>query len=95
MALIECPDCGAQISDAAPACPHCGRPAAVSAKSQPKLDQAGAWCPNCGNRNSVKRTDGLTCLIIAALVVTVVGLLAIPFLPKAWHCNSCQHEWRA
>ena len=26
MALIECPDCGARISDAAPACPHCGRP---------------------------------------------------------------------
>lgn len=26
MALIECPDCGAQVSDAAPACPHCGRP---------------------------------------------------------------------
>lgn len=27
MPLIECPDCHAQISDAAPACPRCGRPA--------------------------------------------------------------------
>jgi len=26
MALINCPDCKKQISDAAPACPHCGRP---------------------------------------------------------------------
>src|SRR6476619_5935030 len=26
MPLIECPDCGKQISDAAPACIHCGRP---------------------------------------------------------------------
>lgn len=26
MPLIECPDCGKQISDAAPACPSCGRP---------------------------------------------------------------------
>ncbi|ULU25301.1 Ivy family c-type lysozyme inhibitor [Dyella terrae] len=26
MALIECPDCHSQISDAAPACPKCGRP---------------------------------------------------------------------
>ena len=26
MALIECPDCHQQISNSAPACPHCGRP---------------------------------------------------------------------
>jgi predicted outer membrane lipoprotein/DNA-directed RNA polymerase subunit RPC12/RpoP len=24
--LIICPDCGREVSDAAPACPHCGRP---------------------------------------------------------------------
>jgi len=28
MALVTCPDCGKQISDAAPACIHCGRPTA-------------------------------------------------------------------
>ncbi len=27
MPLITCPDCEARISDLAPACPHCGRPA--------------------------------------------------------------------
>ena len=26
MALINCPDCNKEISDLAPACPHCGRP---------------------------------------------------------------------
>ena len=26
MALVTCPDCGKSISDAAPACPQCGRP---------------------------------------------------------------------
>lgn len=26
MALVACPECKAQISDQAPACPHCGRP---------------------------------------------------------------------
>ncbi|HEX7122385.1 MAG TPA: zinc-ribbon domain-containing protein [Gemmatimonadaceae bacterium] len=26
MPLIQCPDCGKQISDAAPTCIHCGRP---------------------------------------------------------------------
>lgn len=29
MALIMCPDCQAQVSDAAPACPRCGRPIAM------------------------------------------------------------------
>ena len=42
MALIKCPDCGRDISDKAPACPHCGRPSAgerqVSA-SAPKTPQ--------------------------------------------------------
>ena len=31
MALVTCPDCQAQISDAAPACPKCGRPMAAAA----------------------------------------------------------------
>lgn len=26
MALIKCPDCGREVSDAAPTCPGCGRP---------------------------------------------------------------------
>ncbi len=25
MALINCPDCGKEVSDIAPACPNCGR----------------------------------------------------------------------
>jgi hypothetical protein len=26
VALVPCPECGAEISEDAPACPHCGRP---------------------------------------------------------------------
>ena len=26
MALIKCPECGREVSDKAPACPHCGAP---------------------------------------------------------------------
>jgi hypothetical protein len=36
MPLIPCPDCGREISAAAPACPHCGRPMAPPAASHPK-----------------------------------------------------------
>lgn len=34
MALVACPDCGAHVSSAAPACPRCGRP--FRATSAPK-----------------------------------------------------------
>lgn len=33
MTMITCPDCGKEMSDAAPACPNCGKP---NAKAQPK-----------------------------------------------------------
>jgi hypothetical protein len=32
MALIDCPECGAKISDKAPTCPHCGVPVAAVLK---------------------------------------------------------------
>jgi hypothetical protein len=31
MALIDCPECGTQVSSAAPSCPKCGFPVAVAA----------------------------------------------------------------
>lgn len=34
MALIRCPDCGTDASDAAAACPKCGRPIAAPGTSQ-------------------------------------------------------------
>lgn len=34
MALISCPDCGAQVSDTAPACVACGRPIAAQVIEQ-------------------------------------------------------------
>jgi predicted RNA-binding Zn-ribbon protein involved in translation (DUF1610 family) len=33
MALIECPDCKREVSDAAKVCPHCGRPIADERRS--------------------------------------------------------------
>jgi len=39
MALVTCPDCNSQISDAAPACPKCGRPAAAAHTSPARGQQ--------------------------------------------------------
>ena len=41
MALISCPDCGAPVSDAAPACIHCGRP--MAARPEQPAAQPPAW----------------------------------------------------
>lgn len=40
MAMVDCSECGKEISDKAAACPHCGAPQA--AKKPP------TQCPNCG-----------------------------------------------
>ena len=35
MGLIECPDCDGKVSEAAPTCPHCGRPMGVGVSLPP------------------------------------------------------------
>ncbi|MBK5929201.1 zinc ribbon domain-containing protein [Halochromatium salexigens] len=48
MALIDCPECGGQVSDRAPTCPHCGVPiansanASIGAKSEQRTQTATA-----------------------------------------------------
>lgn len=39
MALINCPECGKQISDRAPACPNCGCPISATPVDAPKVDR--------------------------------------------------------
>lgn len=46
MALTTCPDCLRDVSESAPACPHCGRPSGglpANRNSQPANP-----CPRCG-----------------------------------------------
>jgi rubredoxin len=59
-----------------------------------KVDRSGAWCPHCGNRNSYKKTDGVGCLVLGILFISILGILFIPFLPKSWHCRSCGNVWK-
>jgi len=41
MAMMDCPECGKQVSDKAPACPDCGMPIAPP-------QQEKAFCSKCG-----------------------------------------------
>jgi DNA-directed RNA polymerase subunit RPC12/RpoP len=55
MALVACSECGKMISDRAPACPHCGAPAAVAApaatparSSAAEPEERQVKCLQCG-----------------------------------------------
>ncbi len=44
MPLIQCPDCGRDVSDSAPSCPGCGKPIANSSRSgSPVLTKPRIW----------------------------------------------------
>ncbi len=64
MALVTCPDCGSEVSDAAPACPKCGRPA-----SKPLVAQVPV---THGKRN------GCLMLFVATVVLIGIGQIARP-----------------
>ena len=83
MPLVVCPDCDRPVSDAAPACPQCGRPMvpkrAHAAPSTHATAQPGPK-PAPGGR---KVSGTIGCIVIAGFVV-VVGLVA----SRAHGCSS-------
>ncbi len=51
MALINCKECGQQISDSAAVCPHCGAPVVKDVYCQScgtKIPEDTKFCPSCG-----------------------------------------------
>lgn len=69
MALINCPDCASEVSDAAPACPRCGRPIAASITA-PAVDAQRAEKIAAANRATTLRGK------IALAAIVVIGGLA-------------------
>ncbi len=61
MALIECPECGREVSDKALACPHCGNPIAPAER------------PPVVGRAVAKAAKGLGILLI--ILIIIFGLL--------------------
>ena len=66
MALVRCPDCGKEISDAAPSCIHCGRPRAAQIVGD-KVQTVEL---------TAKRYKGQQLLGVILLVVAVVVAIA-------------------
>jgi hypothetical protein len=85
MALIKCLDCGTDVSDAAPVCPKCGRPAAVgpfiatpSRDVQPKVE---------------KKRSGTVSITLSSFAVMVIGIaIAVCFVPALQIGQSLQAQ---
>lgn len=71
MALINCPDCGTEVSDAAPACPKCGRPIASPVPQTYARDR--------GERN---RSPAVFTITLSSFVLIVLAIAAaVWFVP--------------
>jgi len=70
MALIECPECKAQISDKAASCPHCGAP---------KAPKPPAWKLE---NNLPKSASGARITIAVILGIVVLLVVVQIFIPK-------------
>ncbi|MFP4062064.1 MAG: zinc ribbon domain-containing protein [Halochromatium sp.] len=87
MALIDCPECGGQVSDRAPTCPHCGVPIASSAEarggaqpeqpSQAAIASASAAAPAAANALDASPYDSVEPFRIrlAGRPLPIAGLL--------------------
>lgn len=90
MALVQCPDCGQQVSDAAPACVRCGRPLQPPQYQQqpytppqhyppgyPMAPRGPAPAPSAGTRAALSAVRVAGCLtMVFAMLVGAAGLFA-------------------
>lgn len=70
MALINCPNCGAQISDRAPQCPHCGY--------QPSMQPDGPDDPADNDESDAPhRSKALIWTAVVLAIIVVAGAIAL------------------
>jgi len=76
MALVLCPECGKQMSDQAPSCPHCGYAPAGGAV---RFAAVGAATPDAGRRETViwEGSPSLKLLLIQVLRTLIVATAAV------------------
>jgi uncharacterized membrane protein YvbJ len=71
---MKCPDCGKEISTAAPACPNCGRPNPAMAQAAPPKQAVPAVQPQ--GEGCFLQTLNTGCMIIFA-IIAIIGLIFV------------------
>jgi len=103
MALIDCYECGKQISDAAPACPSCGAP---KKKETYKIKLDSGKIYDTGetieernsriNQQALKQLIGPTCPLCDGSMEKITGVEGlfrggIAGVAKKLRCRKCGH----
>lgn len=80
MALVNCPECGKQVSDQATNCPHCGYPLKRVEKEKPKKKVN----PDLSKMEVIIERSSKSAFITAALLLVAVGAFVAfgIFFPK-------------
>ena len=94
MALINCSECGKQISDKATSCPNCGNPI-----NQQTQQEEYFCCPNCFSRDLHAEHKGFSGgkAFAGALLTGGIGLLAgtIGSKDTLITCLKCGNKFKA
>ncbi len=73
MALISCPECGKQISDSTPTCPHCGYRFSADAAAPPSPTEIKPSKSNVPV-GAIKTLSGIAIILISIPFIGVFGL---------------------
>lgn len=100
MALINCPECGKQVSDKASTCPNCGVTLNASiSNSHSQLDNSAAIkCPKCGGTNlqAVADVKGKGASFWKICLCGILGLCGTgkTTTEHFWVCQSCGNKFK-
>lgn len=101
MALINCPECGKEISDKAVACPHCGCPINAQSKQEVAVEdnEEYVFCPKCMSTHVHTEQKGFSGgkALAGAVAFGGIGLLAGTIGSKNVNitCLKCGHKFKA
>lgn len=102
MAMINCPECGKEISDQANNCPNCGY--VINKSSEPAInvtvesDKSGVKCPHCGSNNlqAVSDVQGKGASFWKLCCCGLLGLCGTGKTTTThyWVCGKCGNKFR-
>jgi membrane protein YdbS with pleckstrin-like domain len=73
MPVVNCPDCGREVSTLAPACPHCGRPS-------PGMAAQAASAQSPTNEETLWRGSPSLLVLLGHVFLMLVVLIGVPLL---------------